>query len=330
LSTQGRGHGAGVARYMVVAALLTFVAPVAAQDANAWRAPFAAGQQARADGDHAAYAGEMAEVVRTMPAGHLNRPFAQYHAARGAALLADTTAAVAFLRQAWDEGIEALMISFAEFDSAFDAISDSREFRHVMGLAAEMEFSVQSLGGSVHLIRGAGSNVVAQVGGDGLLLVDTGYAPALTALRHALGGLSGGRVARLILTHPHEDHMGSAAALGAAANMLAHPGTTEAMREPYVFMEGVEMPPKSQTAYPDSEIASDTAFVSNGEEVRVAVTPAHTGADLVVYFTESRVAHFGDTYLAGNPMMFPGNEDADAFLDNLESLLDSMHPGRSS
>jgi len=25
--------------------------------------------------------------------------------------------------------------------------------------------------------------------------------------------------------------------------------------------------------------------------------------------------------------MFPGNEDADAFLDNLESLLDSMHPG---
>ena len=161
MSTQGRGHGAGVARYMVVAALLTFVAPVAAQDANAWRAPFAAGQQARADGDHAAYAREMAEVVRIMLAGHLNRPFARYHAARGAALLADTTAAVAFLRQAWDEGIEALMISFAEFDSAFDAISDSREFRHVMGLAAEMELSVQSLGGSVHLIRGAGSNVIA-------------------------------------------------------------------------------------------------------------------------------------------------------------------------
>ena len=261
-----------------------------------------------------------------MRAGHLNRPFAQYHAARAAALLADTAASVAFLRQAWDEGIEALMISFAEFDPAFDAISDSRGFRRVMGLAAEMELSVEPLGGSVHLIRGAGSNVIAQVGGDGLLLIDTGYAPALTALRRALGSLGAGRVARLILTHPHEDHMGSSAALGGAATVLAHPGTTEAMREPYVFMEGVEMPPKAETAYPDSEIASDTAFVSNGEEVRVAVTPAHTGADLVVYFTESRVAHFGDTYLGGNPMMFPGNEDADAYLDNLESLLDSMHP----
>ena len=39
------------------------------------------------------------------------------------------------------------------------------------------------------------------------------------------------------------------------------------------------MPPKSQTAYPDSEIASDTAFVSNGEEVRV---------DFVKYLREVR------------------------------------------
>ena len=231
-----------------------------------------------------------------------------------------------FLQQAWDEDIEALMISFAAFDSAFDEISDSRQFRRVMGLAAEMELSVESLGGSVHLIRGAGSNVIAQVGADGLLLIDTGYAPALPALRRALSALGGGRVTRLILTHPHEDHMGSAAALGDAATVLAHPGTTEAMREPYVFMEGVELPPKAQSAYPDAEIASDTAFVSNGEEVRIAVTPAHTGADLVVYFTESRVARFGDTYLGGNPMMFPGNEDADAYLDKLEALLDSMHP----
>jgi glyoxylase-like metal-dependent hydrolase (beta-lactamase superfamily II) len=147
----------------------------------------------------------------------------------------------------------------------------------------------------------------------------------LPALQRALDPL-GGTVTRLILTHPHEDHMGSAAALGSSATVLAHAGTTEAMREPYVFMPGVELPPKQQSAYPDSEIAADTAFVSNGEEVRVAATPAHTGADVVVYFTQSRVAHFGDTYLAGNPMMFPGNEDADGFLNKLESLLDSMHP----
>jgi hypothetical protein len=64
----------------------------------------------------------MADAVRLMPAGHLNRPFAQYHAARAAALRADTTAAVAFLQQTWGEEIESLTISFAEYDSAFAAI----------------------------------------------------------------------------------------------------------------------------------------------------------------------------------------------------------------
>ncbi len=124
--------------------------------------------------------------------------------------------------------------------------------------------------------------------------------------------------------------MGSATALGGAATVLAHPGTTEAMREPYVFMEGVEMPPKAQSAYPDAEIAPDTAFVSNGEEVRLMVTPAHTGADLVVYFTESRVAHFGDTYLGANPMMFPGNDDPDAYLDISTPCSTRCIPRRSS
>jgi hypothetical protein len=55
---------------MVVAALLTFVAPVAAQDANAWRAPFAAGQQARADGDHAdAFLGNLESLLDSMHPG---------------------------------------------------------------------------------------------------------------------------------------------------------------------------------------------------------------------------------------------------------------------
>ena len=55
-------------------------------------------------------------------------------------------------------------------------------------------------------------------------------------------------------------------------------------------------------------------------------TEAHTGGDLSVYFSESHVVHFGDTYLAGNPMMFPGAEDPDGFLDRLEAFIDSMDP----
>lgn len=98
------------------------------------------------------------------------------------------------------------------------------------------------------------------------------------------------------------------------------------MREPYIFMEGVEMPPKPTRAMPDVEVARDTTIVFNGEPIRLLPTVAHTPGDLSVYFTESHVAHLGDTYLAANPMMYPDPEDPDGFLDRLEAFIDSMDP----
>ena len=120
--------------------------------------------------------------------------------------------------------------------------------------------------------------------------------------------------------------MGSTPELGSGATILAHPVTAAEMAEPYVFMEGVSSPPKSLTALPDVEISSDTTLVFNGEAIRIVPTEAHTGGDLSVYFSESHVVHLGDTYLAGNPMMFPGAEDPDGFLDRLEAFIDSMDP----
>ena len=311
-----------------VALALFLIAPysVSGQASDAWRPLFVDGEEARQSGDHEAYATRMASAARAMPEGHLNRPFVQYHAARGAALVGRTGEAVAWLRTAWDEGIESLMISFAPYDPAFEALLDDPSFRAVMALAADMELDVRSLGAGVHLVSGAGSNVVAQVGPDGVLLVDTGYAPALPALRSALATLGASRVDRLIVTHPHEDHMGATPELGAEATVLGHPGTADTMAQPYAFIEGVELPAKPAVAMPDVEVARDTTFRFNGEDVRVVPTVAHTAGDVSVYFANARVAHLGDTYLAGNPMMYPGEEDPDGFLDGLEAFLDAMHP----
>ena len=315
-------------RHAVVGLLLVvFLAlpcPAASQSVDEWRTRFAAGEQARQAGEHRVYATEMAAAADALPEDVLNRPFIQYHAARAAALAGDADAAVYWLRTTWDEGLESLMISFAPFDPAFADIVDDSDFLAVMALAAEIELSVRRLGGSVHLIVGAGANVVAQVGSDGVFLVDTGYGSALPALQAALASLSNMPVSRLLVTHPHEDHMGATPELGAAVTVLAHPGTTAAMRAQYDFMDGVSMPPKPQQALPDVEISGDTTFVFNGETVRVVPTLAHTGGDLSVYFSDAHVAHFGDSYLPGNPMIYPGTEDPDGFLDRLEAFIGSM------
>lgn len=313
-------------RHMGFWVLLWAPSVVFGQVTEEWRARYAAGEEARQSGDLVAYATEMAAAARAMPEDHLNRPFVQYHAARAAALTGRRDQAVGWLRRAWDEGIESLMISFAAYDSAFANIADAPSFREVMNLAADMELSISSLGGNVHLIQGAGANVIAQIGSDGVFLVDTGYGAAVPALRRALASLGHSRVERLLVTHPHEDHMGATPVLGGEATVLAHPATAMQMREPYVFMEGVTMPRKPTSALPDIRVAADTAMRFNGEDVRIVPTEAHTAGDLSVYFIASRVAHLGDTYLPGNPMMYPGLEDPDGFLDRLEAFLDAMEP----
>ena len=266
-----------------------------AQAAEEWRVRYAAGEEARQAGDAEAYAQEMAAAAEAMPDGHLNRPFMQYHAARAAAMSGQPDEAVRWLRVAWDEQIESLMISFAPFDPAFASMLSDPGFEAVMGLASGMELETTELADGVWLLDGAGSNVVAQVGADGVLLVDTGYGPALPALERALRGISADGVDVLLVTHPHEDHMGSAADLGRSATVLAHPGTTAAMKEPYEFMDGVNLPPKAATALPDREISADTSFVFNGETVRVVPTVAHTPGDLSVYFERSRTSRTSAT-----------------------------------
>lgn len=300
--------------------------PICAQDPGEWRERFAAGEEARQADDVHAYAREMAAAAEAMPEGLLNRPFVQYHAARSAALAGRPDEAIAWLTTAWDEDIEALMISFAPHDPAFDAIEETPAFGELMSRASSMRLSVRRLGDGLHLVQGAGSNVVVMLGEDGVLLVDTGYGPALPALRSAIAAVGGGPVTHLIVTHPHEDHMGATPSLGSGAVVYAHPGTTSAMSEPYVFMEGVTVPPKPAEALPDVEISRDTTVVFDGRRIRIVPTVAHTTGDLSVHFPEARVAHLGDTYLAANPMMYPGTADPDAFLDRLDALLASMDP----
>ena len=68
-------------------------------------------------------------------------------------------------------------------------------------------------------------NLVASIGRDGILLVDTGWAQTAEELNGKIRELSGAIIKLIILTHPHGDHIGGRGVLGKNATLISHKHT---------------------------------------------------------------------------------------------------------
>ena len=71
-----------------------------------------------------------------------------------------------------------------------------------------VEIKVQPAQGNVYMLVGAGGNVTVQIGKDGVLVVDTQYAPLSNKILAAIRTLSQGPIRYIINTHVHADHVG--------------------------------------------------------------------------------------------------------------------------
>ncbi len=141
------------------------------------------------------------------------------------------------------------------------------------------------------------ANVVAQVAGDGVVLVDGASAAASPALLKAVAGLPGaGPVRTLFNTHWHPEQTGSNETLGAsAARIIAHENTR------LWLSTDVKWPWNGQTFKRLPKAAQpNTTFYTTGalpSGVRYGHIPdaAHTDGDLYVYFPRQNVLAVGDT-----------------------------------
>ena len=80
-------------------------------------------------------------------------------------------------------------------------------------LAQDQDFSkvqikVSKVAGNVYMLEGAGGNIGASVGDDGIVIVDDQYAPLAERIQQALKGVTDKPVRFIINTHYHEDHTG--------------------------------------------------------------------------------------------------------------------------
>jgi len=178
-----------------------------------------------------------------------------------------------------------------------------------------VEIKIQPAQGNVYMLVGAGGNITVQTGKDGVLIVDTQYAPLSTKILAAIRTLSSGPIRYIINTHVHPDHTGGNENLrkagstiaggnvagdlqdaGQGAQIIAHDNVLKRMSA-----RGVQ-PPIPASAWPTSTfIGEDKKLFFNGEGIHIVHQPAaHTDGDSIVFFRRSDVISTGDIFTTTN------------------------------
>jgi cyclase len=160
---------------------------------------------------------------------------------------------------------------------------------------------------NVYMIVTPAGNVTAQVGTDGVLLVDTGTANLAADVFAAVRTISDKPIHTIVNTHLHPDHTGGNVALvklGAGGpqpvRVMAHENTFNRMMDAAVAANANT----PSAAMPMNTYFTPTRdFFLNGEAIILQhVAKAHTDGDSLVYFRGSDVVSVGDVF---SPELYP-------------------------
>ncbi|HUA17404.1 MAG TPA: MBL fold metallo-hydrolase [Bryobacteraceae bacterium] len=198
--------------------------------------------------------------------------------------------------------------------------------------------------GNVYMLVGAGSNVAVQVGKDGVLIVDTEFAPMADKILAAIRTLSNGPIRYIINTHYHGDHTGGNEKLRAAGSTIAGANVAGDLKDAAVgaqiiahnnVLNRMSAPTGAQAPTPEGGWPTDTYLGDqkklwfNGEGVDI-IHPAnaHTDGDSIVYFKRSDVIATGDIFTTTNyPVIdVAAGGSINGIVDALQRIVDMIIP----
>lgn len=198
---------------------------------------------------------------------------------------------------------------------------------------------------NIYMLVGEGGNITVQVGDDGVLMVDTQFAPLSDRIIAAIHEITDKPIRYIIDTHYHGDHTGGNANLrkagntviggnmpgpvpyaeGGGAQVIAHENTLLRMTG---TLGGGE--PTDSDLWPtDTFFNDEKRMYYNGEGIRIIHEPAaHTDGDILVFFRRSDVVAAGDVFQTeGWPVIdLAGGGSYQGTIDALNGLVDLIIP----
>ena len=173
----------------------------------------------------------------------------------------------------------------------------------------EVSIRVLPVRDNIYMLVGLGGNITVQVGENGVLVVDTQFAPLSEKIKAIINDLAQSTSRYIIInTHVHPDHTNGNEALaqwarertGTTTRIIAHENVL--VRMTATPDENVPETQISPAAWPNAPYLTgfkDLYF--NGEPIEILHQPeAHTDGDSMVFFRSSDVVSTGDIFTPGN------------------------------
>jgi len=176
---------------------------------------------------------------------------------------------------------------------------------------SKVEIKTADLGNKTYMLEGQGGNITVAVGTDGIIMVDSQFAPLHDKIKAAIAKISPLPIKYLINTHYHGDHVGGNAAFHRdGATIVAHDnirvrlaaGTTNGLT-------GNKTAPAEADAIPtETYLVGGIKVEVGGRVAQIShVITAHTDGDSWVYFPDANVLALGDTFTRNYPNLDWGN-----------------------
>lgn len=186
---------------------------------------------------------------------------------------------------------------------------------------SKVEIKTTKLAGSFYTIEGQGGTIGILVGPDGILMVDSQFAPLSQKIVAAIRQVSNEPIRFLIDTHVHADHTGgneNFAKMGAV--IFAREELRERLIHPAPAANGTVPAGAPPAALPVVTYESPITFHMDGEEARLIPIPrAHTDGDTLIFFPNNDVIMCGDFYRS---IQYPNIDRANG--GSLNGMLDGL------